>query len=550
MLSIKGLSVDFMSRRGNIRAVDDISLELERGEILGLVGESGAGKSTVGAAIMGLLESGGSSTGGSVVFDGNDLGTFSETQMSALRGRRIGMIFQNPLTSLNPVRKVGDQLTESIENLLGLSKQEARKRAIDWLRRMQMPEPEKRIDYYPHQFSGGQRQRIVIALALCGEPDLVIADEPTTALDVSVQQEILDLLKKLVKETNIGVIIITHNMGVVTQLTDRIAIMRNGKLIETGQTRKVLDAPGTDYAKMLIGSVPPSRKRLKRLPTPDKAGKLQNVVEEAPKAHDTALDTILKVENLDVTYGSGSGLLRKKAGFRALIGMNFDLKKGQSLGIVGESGSGKSTCARAVVGIAPISAGKVIFEGKTISAMAERDRRPLRPSIQMIFQDPYSSLNQRMTIRDVIAEPIRFYGLATNKTEVNDRVEKLLKDVHMSPDVMRRYPHQFSGGQRQRIAIARTLASAPELIICDEPTSALDVSVQAQVLNLIKDLQDEHELSILFISHDLPVVRQMCDQVIVLKQGRVVEQAKAAEFFDSPKTAYSQHLLNLMPSIH
>lgn len=550
MLSIKGLGVDFNSRRGVVRAVDDVSLELERGEILGLVGESGAGKSTVGAAIMGLLDDGGAISGGQVMFDGEDLGTFSASRMSALRGRRIGMIFQNPLTSLNPVLKVGDQLTETIMTLLGLGKQEARERAIDWLRRMQLPDPETRIDYYPHQFSGGQRQRIVIALALCGEPDLVIADEPTTALDVSVQQEILDLLRQLVKETNIGVIIITHNMGVVAQLTDRIAIMRFGKLVETGETKKVLAAPETDYAKMLIGSVPPARRRLRRLPTPDASGRLQEVVEEAPKAHDPSSKSILKVENLNVTYGGGRGLLAKKQGFRALIDTSFDLKRGHSLGLVGESGSGKSTCARAVVGIAPISAGKVIFEGTTISDMSERDRRPYRPSIQMIFQDPYSSLNQRMTIRDVIAEPIRFYGIATNKTEVSDRVEKLLKDVHMPPDVMRRYPHQFSGGQRQRIAIARTLASAPHLIICDEPTSALDVSVQAQVLNLIKDLQEEHGLSLLFISHDLPVVRQMCDDVIVLKQGRVIEQAPSAQFFESPQDPYSQHLLNLMPSIH
>lgn len=550
MLSIKGLSVDFNSRRGNVRAVDDISLDLKRGEILGLVGESGAGKSTIGAAIMGLLDGGGAIAGGTVDFDGEDLCKYSPAQMSKLRGRRIGMIFQNPLTSLNPVRKVGDQLAESIMSILGLGKQEARERAIDWLRRMQLPEPEKRVDYYPHQFSGGQRQRIVIALALCGEPDLVIADEPTTALDVSVQQEILDLLKRLVAETNIGVIIITHNMGVVAQLTDRIAIMRYGKLVETGSTRDVLAAPTTEYAKMLIGSVPPASKRLRRLPTPDENGKLRDVTEESPKKQDPSLDSILRVENLNVTYGSGGGLFSKKEGFRALIDMNFDLKKGHSLGIVGESGSGKSTCARAVVGIAPISDGKVIFEGKSISDMNERERRPYRPSIQMIFQDPYSSLNQRMSIRDVIAEPIRFYGISSNRTEIDDRVETLLKDVHMPPDVMKRYPHQFSGGQRQRIAIARTLASAPHLIICDEPTSALDVSVQAQVLNLIKDLQDEHGLSLLFISHDLPVVRQMCDEVIVLNQGRMVEQAPSAEFFENPQDPYSKHLLKLMPRIH
>lgn len=547
MLKIKNICVDFNSRRGNVRAVDGVSLTLERGEILGLVGESGAGKSTVGGAIMGLLDGGGRISRGSINFEGEELAGIDVDKMREFRGRRIGMIFQNPLTSLNPVRRIGDQLSETIMSTLGLDKQAARERAIDWMRRMQLPDPEVRFDHYPHEFSGGQRQRIVIALALCGEPDLVIADEPTTALDVSVQAEILGQLATLVKETNIGVILITHNMGVVAQLTQRVAIMRHGKLVETGETEKILTNPETDYARMLCGSVPPSTHRLKWMPTPDETGKLGKVEREDPKTHHESEPTILEVCDVNVVYSTGGGLLKRGTDIHALKDMNFTLKKGFSLGMVGESGSGKSTCARAVVGLAPLAKGSVIFEGTEISNMSERQRRPFRPSIQMIFQDPYSSVNSRLNIRDVIAEPLKFYGIATTKSEIDDRVAELLRSVHLSPDAMKRYPHQFSGGQRQRIAIARTIASKPHLIICDEPTSALDVSVQAQVLNLIKELQEQHKLTLLFISHDLPVVRQMCDDILVLKNGKTVEYAPAQQFFEEPQHAYSQHLLNLVP---
>ncbi len=546
MLDIKNLSVEFNSRRGDVVAVSGVDMHVERGEILGVVGESGAGKSTVGAAVMGLLESGGSVKSGEIIFEGRNLLTFSEEEMRAHRGRKIGMIFQDPMTALNPVKTIAYQLTETISHALSLSAKESLSEAIKWLRKMDIPNPEERIHHYPHEFSGGQRQRLVIALALCGQPDLVIADEPTTALDVSVQAQILTLIKKLVEETNIGIILVTHNMGVIADVTDRVAIMRYGKLVEVGSTQQILTQPQTDYAKMLIASVPPGDKKLHRLPVPDKQGNLPPIKLHEASSFDEE-DIMLEVENLSVTYKPGGTVFSKSEPVRALQNLSFKLPKGGSLGLVGESGSGKSTCARGIVGLTPISGGKVFFNGHDLTSMNERQRRPLRPAMQMIFQDPFSSLNKRMSVLDIIAEPIRFYGLANNKSEIKDQVVELLRRVGLQADALDRFPHQFSGGQRQRIAVARTLASKPQLIICDEPTSALDVSVQAAVLNLIKDLQEEYKLTLLFISHDLPVIRQMCDDIAVLKEGQLVEMEHTQAIFEHPKQKYTQELIDLMP---
>ncbi len=546
MLQVKDVSIRFESRRGNVLAASKVSLNVERGEILGLVGESGAGKSTIGNAVMGLLESGGSVTNGEIIFEGQNLLNLDKEGMRAMRGKRISMIMQDPMTALNPVKNIADQMTESIAYNLGLNAKEALAEAISWLKKMDIPNPEERIYHYPHEFSGGQRQRIVIALALCGKPDLVIADEPTTALDVSVQAQILKLIRKLVAETNIGIILVTHNMGVVAEVTDRVAIMRYGELVEIGPTAKILTAPETDYAKMLIASVPPGDTKLHRLPVPEADGTLPPAQAAVHRDFDES-DVILEARNLSITYNPGGGFFSKGEPVRALQDLSFKVPRGGSMGLVGESGSGKSTCARGIIGLTPTSGGQVYFNGQEISAMSEKQRRPLRPAMQMIFQDPYSSLNKRMSILDVIAEPIRFYGLANNATEIEHRVVELLERVGLNGDALKRFPHQFSGGQRQRIAVARTLASKPELIICDEPTSALDVSVQAAVLNLIKDLQDEYKLSLLFISHDLPVVRQMCDDIIVLKQGQLVEMDHTDRIFDNPQADYTKELIELMP---
>ena len=546
MLEVNNITIDFSSRRGDVRAARNVSLTVERGEILGLVGESGAGKSTIGNAVMGLLESGGAVTKGSIMFEGENLLGMNAEQMRSIRGRRISMIMQDPMTALNPVKTIADQITETISHNLGLNAKEAMEDAINWLKKMDIPNPEERIHHYPHEFSGGQRQRIVIAMALCGKPDLVIADEPTTALDVSVQAQILQLIKKLVAETNIGIILVTHNMGVVAEVTDRVAIMRHGELVEIGPTSKILTTPETDYAKMLIASVPPGDTKLHRLPVPKEDGSLPPAQAATHRDFDEQ-DIIMQVKDLSITYNPGGSMFAKSEPVRALQNLSFDLPRGASMGLVGESGSGKSTCARGIIGLTPTSGGQVYFNGHEISAMSEKQRRPLRPAMQMIFQDPYSSLNKRMSILDVIAEPIRFYGLADNRTEIEQRVVSLLERVGLNGDALKRFPHQFSGGQRQRIAVARTLASKPELIICDEPTSALDVSVQAAVLNLIKDLQDEYNLSLLFISHDLPVVRQMCDDIIVLKQGKLVEMNHTDQIFDNPQADYTKELIDLMP---
>ena len=545
MLDIQNLMVAFNSRRGSLTAVKGVSLKVARGEILGVVGESGAGKSTVGAAVIGLLDGGGSVEGGRIDFEGQDLLQLDAEAMRALRGRKIGMIFQDPMTALNPVRTISDQLSESIAHNMQVNLKAARVEAIAWLTKMDIPNPDVRIDHYPHEFSGGQRQRLVIALALCGQPDLVIADEPTTALDVSVQAQILQLIKRLVDETHVGIILITHNMGVIADITDRVAIMRNGELVEEGPTHDILSDPQTPYAQMLIASVPPADRRLARLPVPGADGRLGATEVYSGKAKTGA--ALLKVENLSVVYRPGGGIFARGTPVQALQDVSFDIPKGGSLGLVGESGSGKSTCARAITGLTAISEGSVWFDDHQISAMKERERRPLRGDLQMIFQDPYSSLNKRMRILDIVAEPLRFYGIARDRSDVEDRVVALLKTVGLDSDALKRYPHQFSGGQRQRIAVARTLASKPKLIICDEPTSALDVSVQAQVLNLIKDLQDEYDLTLLFISHDLPVVRQMCDRIAVLKDGRIVEMDEAGAIFDNPQQDYTRLLIDLMP---
>jgi len=549
MLVIKDLTVAFDSRRGRLTAVRKVNLDLQRGEILGVVGESGAGKSTVGAAVMGLLESGGSVQGGQIMFDGDNLLDKTPDQMRAVRGRRIGMIFQDPMTALNPVKTIASQLTETIEHALDLNAKAARIEALAWLNKMDIPNAEERMDHYPHEFSGGQRQRIVIALALCGEPDLVIADEPTTALDVSVQAQILQLIKKLVADTNIGIIIITHNMGVIAELTDRVAIMRHGELVEEGLTQQVLLHPQTPYAQMLVASVPHGDRRLTRLQVPDENGIIQAPITytKPDQVDNPAHKALFKLDKLNVIYRPGGGVFSKGTAVHALQDASFTIAKGQALGLVGESGSGKSTCARGIIGLTPISSGHVEFDGHELSSMSERQRRPVRADMQMIFQDPYSSLNKRMKILDIIAEPIRFYGIAKDRSEVEGRVESLLQRVGLPADALKRYPHQFSGGQRQRIAVARTLASKPKMIICDEPTSALDVSVQAHVLNLIKDLQDEYDLTLLFISHDLPVVRQMCDQIAVLKDGKIVEMGDAEAIFEAPQHPYTQHLIDLMP---
>ncbi|MEH0073387.1 ABC transporter ATP-binding protein [Pannonibacter sp. Pt2] len=565
LLSISGMRVEYPQPLGTFVAVQNVSLEVGRGEIVGIVGESGAGKSTIGSAVMGLLEAPGRVTAGEIRFDGEAIDPASEKIMRRLRGKRISMIFQDPLTSLNPLMTVGAQLIETIRIHQPMSEGDAREKAIGLLEQVGIASPAERIMAYPHQFSGGMRQRVVIALALCSDPDLIIADEPTTALDVSVQAQILDLIRKLVKERGIGVILVTHDMGVISGTADRVVVMYRGEVVESGPVRQIIDAPAHPYTRSLIGAVPRGDRKLDRFPrltyppqaedaplSTDRSPALQWLT-EGREAGSRAVDAkpLIEVRDVRLRFQTKAALLpSNRRYFEAVRGVSLDIRQGEVLGLVGESGCGKSSLARMLVQIYRPTSGSITFDGKTVGGAASRaEDRALRQQVQMIFQDPYSSLNPRMSTGRIIAEPLTHHGLATSSAERRRIVADLLEAVGLGAAAADKYPHEFSGGQRQRIAIARALATRPRFLICDEPTSALDVSIQAQILNLLKDLRDALDLTVLFISHDLPVVRQMCDRVIVMKEGLIVEEAETEQLFTAPASPYARHLLDLMPSL-
>ncbi|MDR2240090.1 MAG: ABC transporter ATP-binding protein [Zoogloeaceae bacterium] len=563
LLDIHDIHVEFPSRRGARTAVDGITLALNKGEILGVVGESGAGKSTIGNAVIGLLEAPGRLAGGQIRLDGQRIDTLTEAEKRKVRGRRIGMIFQDPLTSLDPLQTVESQLAETMLTHLDITPEQARKRVVDLLAQVGIDQPELRAKQYPHQFSGGMRQRVVISLALCCEPEVIIADEPTTALDVSIQAQILDLLRKLCRDKQVGMILITHDMGVIADVTDRVAVLYRGKLVEQGATAKILGNPDHPYTRSLISAVPRPDVKLRRFP-------LVTYIEDvrAPSARIDVATHWLGQARADIARKSGGGplvstrglglqfvlrhafLKRDRRTLDAVKNLDLDIREGEVFGLVGESGSGKSTVARLISGLYRPSAGSVAFDGADLNLLkGERALNPIRRQIQMVFQDPYSSVNPRMKVLDIIAEPIRFHRLAASKAEVRRIVEELLDVVGLGVAAAGRFPHEFSGGQRQRIAIARALATRPRFLICDEPTSALDVSIQAQILNLLKDLQEQLNLTMLFISHDLPVIRQMCDRVGVMRHGELLEVAETETLFKTPRHEYSRHLLGLMPQL-
>ncbi len=554
LLNIENLTVEYPSRHGSFKAVSGANLALEPGEIHGLVGESGAGKSTVGAAILGLLEAPGHISSGEITLRSRAISGLDSAAMQSLRGKTISMIFQDPLTSLNPLIKVGEQLTETIITHLGVSQQQAHQRALDLLDRVGIPDPALRLNQFPHQFSGGMRQRVVIALALCSEPDVIIADEPTTALDVAVQAQILDLIKDLAAERQVGVILITHDMGVIADTTDRVTVMYQGQVVETGPTKTVMGQPQHPYTQSLIAAVPRPQVKLRRFSQVSYGGRdtrfaIEDLARNWPKA--TPSDgPLLSVRNLTKKFPIAKSLIPGRSKWlTAVDDISFDINSGDVFGIVGESGSGKSTVARLISGLYPLNGGTVHFDGALVSDPKDKAaQQNFRRDIQMIFQDPYSSLNPRMRVLDIIAEPIRHHT-TRNSHDLTPRVHELLDQVGLGKSAAAKYPHEFSGGQRQRISIARALATQPRFLICDEPTSALDVSIQAQILNILKDLQDHLGLTLLFISHDLPVVRQMCDRVAVMKQGKLLELQDTQALFTTPKTAYTQELLGLMPRL-
>ena len=556
---IKNLDIEYQTRKETIEASKKVSFSLERGEIIGIVGESGSGKSTVANAIINLIDKPGKITNGSIRLDEIEL-CKNEKIIQNIRGKKIGFIFQDPQTSLNPLFTIKEQLVETIQTHSNLNYNEAEKKSINLLKEVGIENPKKRINDYPHQFSGGMRQRVVIALAISCEPDLIIADEPTTALDVSIQFKILNLLKKLTIERNLGVIIITHDMGVIAETTDRVIVMRFGNIVEQGKTSKILSKPETIECKSLVMSVPPTNKKIKRfkLLSPDgkqiqdSSIKLTNNIIKNWGTRERSNKKLLDFINVTKVFDEGSIISSKnsESKVKALDNVSFNIYEGESFGLVGESGSGKSTIAKIISSLINPTSGEIFFEDISLHDPKNKIiKNKFRGQIQMIFQDPYSSLNPRFKVKNIIAEPIKFFQKNIDNEQVNKNIYDLIDIVGMSRQSLERYPHEFSGGQRQRISIARALATRPRLLICDEPTSALDVSIQAQVLNLLKDLQEQLNLTILFISHDLPVIRQMCDRTSVLKNGMVCETNDTESIFINPKHSYTKELLKLMPKI-
>ncbi len=552
-LKINDLSVDYKMRRETIYAAKNINIDVNRGEILGLVGESGSGKSTVGNAIINLIDEPGKVSNGSIVLDGIDIHKDTEN-ITKYRGNKIGLIFQDPQTSLNPILTIGDQLIETIQTHLNLSSEEAKNKSINLLKEVGIKDAESRFNNYPHQFSGGMRQRVVISLALCCEPELLIADEPTTALDVSIQSQILELIKRLTKERNLAVILITHDMGVIAETTDRVAVMKNGVLVEIGPTKEILTKPKEIYTKSLVSSVPPTDKKISRFKIIEKEKKSQTdtnikILNRWVKKEISNKD-LVQIKNLSKTFDDSFFIESSKNSVMAVNDVSFNIKEGQSFGLVGESGSGKSTIAKMIVNLFRPTLGDIYFNDVCITKIkSNKEMMKFRKQIQMIFQDPYSSLNGRLKVKDIVSEPIKLHNPSISSKDIDSYIYDLLESVELTQQSAERYPHEFSGGQRQRISIARALATQPRLLVCDEPTSALDVSIQAQILNLLKDLQEQLNLTILFISHDLPVVRQMCDRIAVLKNGKLCEISKTEELFKNPSHDYTKELLTLMPKI-
>ena len=552
-LKIKDLSVDYKMRKETIYAAKNVNIQVNKGEILGLVGESGSGKSTVGNAIINLIDEPGKVSSGSVMLGDLNIHENSDNIIK-YRGKKIGLIFQDPQTSLNPILTIGEQLIETILTHLELSKEEAKDKAISLLKEVGIKDAENRFDNYPHQFSGGMRQRVVISLSLCCEPELLIADEPTTALDVSIQSQILDLIKKLTKERNLAVILITHDMGVIAETTNRVAVMKNGNVVEIGPTKEILTNPKETYTKSLVRSVPPTNKKISRFVIVEKEN--ENNKENNLKILNRWTNKkiieqdLIQVKNLSKTFDDNFFTENSKNSIMAVNNVSFNIKEGESFGLVGESGSGKSTIAKMIVNLYKPSEGDIFFDNVCVSKIENNsEMMRFRKQIQMIFQDPYSSLNGRLKVKDIVSEPIKLHNPSISKKDLDSYIFDLLESVELTQNSADRYPHEFSGGQRQRISIARALATQPRLLVCDEPTSALDVSIQAQILNLLKDIQEQLNLTILFISHDLPVVRQMCDRIGVLKDGKLCEVSNTEELFLNPQHNYTKELLHLMPKI-
>ena len=550
LVSIKNLSVSFRMEEGSpFPALKDISFDIPRKRTVALVGESGSGKSVTSMAILKLLPSNAEyGPTSEILFEGRNLIEETPQQLRRIRGGQIAMIFQEPMTSLNPVFTVGEQVIETLMLHTGIGRREARLKAISLLKECGLPEPDKRIDSYPHELSGGQQQRVMIAMAIACEPKLLIADEPTTALDVTIQKQVLKLVADLQKARGMSVLFITHDLDVVGEFADEVVVMRDGTIREQNVIQEIFEHPKDNYTRALIKCRPHIARRPARLAVID------DFMREAPyveppdriRGYSKGEEIILDVQGLNKTFYSKDGIFRKRA-FKAVKDVSFKLAKGKTLGIVGESGSGKTTVGLTLMRLHDATSGKAFFNGKDILAMTPKEFKTYKRRIQIIFQNPYASLNPRFTIQEILTEPMMLHGIGEDRHERLKQAATVIDHVGLSSRALSKYPHEFSGGQRQRIAIARCLTMKPDILICDESVSALDVSVQAQVLNLLQDLQDEYGMSYLFISHDLCVVKHISDQVMVMHEGMLVEQADSDRIYANPQHEYTRELLASIP---
>lgn len=541
LLQVNHLQTYLRNGGRTVKAVDDVSFSIPKGETFCLVGESGSGKSISALSVIRLLPEGiASHPGGEILFNGQDLLKLPETALRSIRGSQIAMIFQEPMTSLNPVFSIGEQITEALQlHHATMSDEEAVERAVLALEQVQLPKARERFRDYPHQLSGGQRQRVMIAMALACEPELLIADEPTTALDVTVQAEILRLLRQLQDDTGMSTLFITHDFGVVAQMAQQVGVMQQGKLVEVGNTAQVLRQPQHAYTQQLLAAVPENLARRREIPP---SPPLAKGGEEA--------SALMSIRHLNVWFPINKGLFRQTVDqVRAVDDVSLDIPKGQIVALVGESGCGKTTLGRAVLQLEKPTSGSIQLHGQELTGLSARELRPLRPKMQIAFQDPQSSLNPRLLVETTLTEPLKAHGIGANHEERLERAAQILEDMQLTRDALWRYPHEFSGGQRQRIGLARALVLNPEFIVCDEITSALDVSVQAEILQLLLKIRDEHKLTLLFITHNIGVVEYLSDQTLVMYKGKIVERGLTADVCGNPQDAYTQKLLSAVPRL-
>lgn len=552
LLQVNNLAIAFETDKGNMTAVKSISFSVMPGELLAIVGESGSGKSITALSLLQLLPKQAQAKG-ALIFQkqdskATDLLQLDDASMRAIRGASIAMIFQEPMTSLNPVFTCGYQVMEAIQLHQKVNKETATKKTIELFEQVQLPNPAQIIHRYPHELSGGQKQRVMIAMAISCNPSLLIADEPTTALDVTVQKSILELIKSLQQQRGMSVILITHDLGLVADMADTIAVMYKGEIVEQGNAAAVLRNPKQAYTKALLNCRPALHKKGERLPVVGEELLAAKDEWGNEQQHISANEVVLSVEDVKVHYPGKKTLFGKRPDpYKAVDGVSFTVSKGETVGLVGESGCGKTTLGRAILQLIPVTEGKIILNGNDLTRLSKKQLQTLRKDLQIVFQDPYGSLNPRITIGDAIMEPMQVHGILTGRQQRKDKVVELLEKVKLQPDHFNRYPHQFSGGQRQRICIARALALNPSFLIFDESVSALDVSVQAQILNLLNDLKAAFKFTSIFISHDLSVVHYICDRMLVMQQGKIVEAGAADQVYHHPQHGYTQKLVDAVP---